>query len=105
MELVGVAASSGKVTGKARVVLGQTDLKKVENGEILVCKQTDPSFITALVKAKGIVTEIGGVTAHAAIVARELGIPCVIQIQKATEVIKNGKLLLVDGDAGKVTVY
>lgn len=105
MELNGVPASFGRVEGKARIVLKLTDIEKVENGEIIICKQTDPSFITALAKAGGIVTEIGGIVAHAAIIAREFGIPCVVQVKKATEIIKNGDFIFVDGDLGKITIY
>jgi len=100
--LSGLAASPGIGTGKVMVVEGLGDLHKVQAGHVLVTKMTNPDFVPAMKRAEAIVTDEGGLTAHAAIVSRELGIPCVVGTDTATDILKEGQLITVDGKAGKV---
>ena len=101
--LTGVAASPGIAVGKVRIVPNASQLDKVQNGDILVAEMTTPDFVPAMKRAVGIVTDRGGRTAHAAIVSRELGIPCVVGTEVATKTLKDGQEITVDGSGG--TVY
>ena len=99
----GLPASSGRASGKARVILPPTEGKRLEEGEILIAIITDPTmFVDIIENAKAIVADQGGLTSHPAIVARELGIPCVVGTQSATKVISDGMKIIVDGDEGVV---
>jgi pyruvate,water dikinase len=100
--LQGRAASPGRVSGPARVILDVRDIGQFAEGDILVTKMTSPDWMPAIRKAAGIVTDEGGQTAHAAIVSRELGIPCVVGTEKATETLKTGQIVTVDGSLGVV---
>lgn len=94
-KLEGIVASRGTeavVRGKARIVLNPHK-DPFEEGEILVASMTRPEFVTLMRKARGIVTNEGGVTSHAAIIAREFGIPCIVGTQEATHVFANGDLV------------
>lgn len=103
--LTGVPVAPGRVVGTARVVLdpGAED-NPIEPGEVLVCRTTDPSWVSLMIGAAALVTDIGGVMSHAAIVARELGIPCIVGTGDGTGVIRSGDRLVVDGAAGTVDV-
>jgi len=98
----GVGCSAGRATGKARVVreLGEAD--RLKKGEILVAPYTNPGWTPLFNLAAGIVTEEGGLISHGAIVAREYGIPTVLQIREATKIFQEGQTLCVDGDRGVV---
>lgn len=98
----GTPASIGISSGKASVVITKEDFNKVEHGSILVTIAATPDYIVIYDKIAGIVTDIGGVTSHSAIVARELGIPCVSNTKIATKSIKDGELILIDGEKGIV---
>jgi len=100
----GLAVAAGTLEGTARVVRDPTGGVDVRDGEILVCHTTDPSWISLMVVAGGLVTDIGSALSHAAIVARELGIPCVVGAEGATSTIRTGDLLRLDGDAGTVEI-
>jgi len=100
--LDGLAASHGMVSGKVKIIHDLKELYKVQAGDILVTKMTNPDMVVSMQKASGIVTDEGGATCHAAIVSRELGIPCVVGTKKATEVLKEGQIITVDGTNGKV---
>lgn len=97
-----MGCSSGKVTGKARIIKNLDDLSDLQTGEILITRFTDPNWTPALGKAKGVVTEIGGVLSHAAIIGRELGIPAILGLKCATQIIKTGDLIEIDGETGIV---
>lgn len=98
----GVPASPGKAQGKARVLLPGKS-QRLKSGEVLVAYITDASmFVDIIGKARAIVTDVGGVTSHPAIVSRELGLPCVVATKKATKVIKTGMEIVVDGNKGVV---
>jgi phosphohistidine swiveling domain-containing protein len=102
--LHGVAASGGVAEGCARVVADPTaDENTLEPGEILVAAATDPSWTTLFVGAAAVVTDLGGALSHGAIVARELGLPCVTNLRSATTAIRTGDTIRVDGNHGTVT--
>ena len=101
--LAGSPASAGTVTGRARVVLDPVGAH-LEPGEILVAPSTDPGWTPLFLTAGGLVMEMGGVNSHGAVVAREYGIPAVVGVPDATQLIETGQLVTVDGAAGLVTV-
>ncbi len=100
--LSGAPASPGIVEGAVRVVLDISQLGKVKEGDILVAEMTTPDYVPAMKRAAAIVTDRGGRTAHAAIVSRELGIPCVVGAERATGMLRDGQIITVDGWHGKV---
>ncbi|UQA56835.1 PEP/pyruvate-binding domain-containing protein [Polyangium aurulentum] len=102
--LQGIGASSGVVRGKARIVRDEREFNRLQAGEILVCRFTNPSWTPLFTLAAGVVTDTGGAVSHAAIVAREYGIPAVLGAARATERITDGQEILVDGTEGRVTL-
>lgn len=99
----GLPASPGVAYGKAKVCLTLEDAKQLmQKGDILVTKMTDPDWVPYMRLASAIVTDEGGMTAHAAIVSRELGIPCIVGTREATKVMKTGEYYTVDAKAGIV---
>jgi len=100
--LTGTPASHGTATGTARIVHGPADFARVRPGDILVCPYTDPAWTPLLRVAAGVVTEIGGVLSHAAIIARELRIPAVLGIPDATTTIPDGAHVTIDGTTGTI---
>jgi pyruvate,water dikinase len=103
-EIKGFASSAGVVEGPARVLKLLKEIVDLQPGEILVCPSTNPSWAPVFTKIKAAVTDIGGLTSHAAIVCREYGVPSVTGTGLATQVIKTGDILKVDGDTGVVTI-
>jgi pyruvate,water dikinase len=101
-DLVGAPVSPGVVEGRVRVVLAPQGVR-LEPGEILVCPSTDPCWTPLFVTAGGLVMEMGGLTTHGAVVAREYGIPAVVGVHHATEQLTTGERVRVDGSAGRVT--
>ncbi len=100
--LTGESAAPGRGIGPAKIILRPEDLGRIKKGDVLVTAMTTPDFVPAMEKAVAIVTDRGGQTSHAAIVSRELSVPCVVGTKSATKIIKNGEQLLVDGSQGKV---
>jgi len=101
-ELTGVIGSQGIASGEATIIWIKDDLKKVRKGQIMVAKTTHPDYVPAMRLCRAIVTDEGGITSHAAIVARELGIPCVVGTKIATKVFKDGDRVEVDAGKGVV---
>lgn len=101
-EIHGQCASPGSAIGKARVLLSASEISQMQEGEILVAQATTPDFVPAMKKAKAIITNEGGLTSHAAIVSRELGVPCIVGTKFATKQIKTGDLLDVHAASGVV---
>lgn len=99
--LVGDAASPGLASGPVKIILDPTKIDLVDEGDILVAEMTTPDFVPAMKRATAIVTDRGGRTSHAAIVSRELGIPCIVGTGEATKILTNGKIITVDGAHGK----
>ncbi|MBU0707242.1 hypothetical protein KKG41_02620 [Patescibacteria group bacterium] len=102
--LKGIGASPGHVKGKARLFSPGDDLSDFKENDILVTRLTDPSMVQAMIKAAAIITDIGGIISHPAILSREMGIPCIVNTKKATKKIKTGMNLYVDGERGKIYV-
>ena len=100
--LEGLPASPGIITGIVKVVPNIDDIIKVNSGDLLVTKMTSPSWVPVMKKASGIVTDEGGSTCHAAIVSRELGIPCVVGTSRGTIALKDGQVVTIDGTNGLV---
>ncbi|MBI2857213.1 MAG: phosphoenolpyruvate synthase [Chloroflexi bacterium] len=100
--LTGVAACPGMAAGAVKVVFGPGEIHRVQQGEIMVAEMTTPDYVPAMKRAAAIITDKGGRTAHAAIVSRELGIPCVVGTGEATEALKDGQMVTVDGFHGRV---
>lgn len=103
-ELRGRAASAGRALGKARIIRGPAEFGDLEAGDVLVCPFTDPTWTPLFALASAVVADSGGPLSHAAIVAREYGIPAVLGMQHATATIPNGARVLVDGTAGVVKI-
>ncbi len=101
-EVRGVCGSPGQARGRVVVVLTNRDLPKVRPGDIMVIPMTRPDFVSVVRRAAAVVTDEGGVICHAAIIARELGIPCVVATKIGTKVFTEGELVLVDADKGVV---
>jgi rifampicin phosphotransferase len=99
--IVGLAVSSGVIEGRARVVLNMEDAN-LEKDDILVTAFTDPSWTPLFVTIKGLVTEVGGLMTHGAVIAREYGIPAVVGVQNATKLIKDGQKIRVNGTEGYI---
>lgn len=102
-EVTGIAASAGTAEGIVRVI-DDPSFADVEPGEILVARTTDPSWASIMFVSAALVVDIGGVISHAAVVARELGIPCVVNTRTGTRDLHDGDRVRVDGSAGSVTV-
>ncbi len=98
----GQAASPGVASGVVKIIHSMNDLDKVKKGDVLVTTMTNPDMVVTMQKACAIVTDEGGVTAHAAIVSREMGIPAVVGTDNATSVLEDGMEVTVDGFNGKV---
>ena len=103
-QLRGLAASAGQYRGRARVVRSLADAQRLEHGEVLVCSASTPEWTPLFTIAGAIVTDMGGMLTHCAIVAREYGIPAVVGTGEATGRIPDGAIVTVDGSAGTVTV-
>jgi pyruvate,water dikinase len=103
-EVKGQAASKGVVTATARVITDLGDAERLQPGEILVCATTAPPWTPLFSIAAAVVTDSGGVLSHSAICAREYAIPCVVATQVATQLIKDGSTITVDGGKGVVTI-
>jgi pyruvate,water dikinase len=103
-EIKGFASSAGVIEGPARVLKLLKDIVDIKEGEVLVSPSTNPSWAPVFTKIKAAITDIGGLTSHAAIVCREYGLPAVTGTGVATSIIKTGDIIKVDGDTGVVTI-
>ena len=99
----GLAASAGRASGAVRVLGGPEQGDRFRDGEVLVAAMTSPDWVPLMRRASALVTDGGGVTCHAAIVSRELGVPCVVGARVATSVLRDGEVVTVDGTKGVVT--
>jgi len=98
----GLGASPGRATGRARVIGSPAEGAALQEGEVLVATMTSPDWVPLLQRAAALVTDGGGMTCHGAIVSRELGVPCVVGTRRATELLRDGELVTVDGTRGVV---
>jgi len=101
----GFAVSSGRITGKASVILGPADFDNMEPGTILVSPLTTPAWTQLFAHATGLVTDMGSILAHGSIVAREYGIPACLGVGNGTKRIAHGQTITLDGDAGTVLIH
>src|SRR5437773_6097998 len=101
--IVGLPVSSGVIEGRARVILNMEDAA-IEDGDILVTSFTDPSWTPLFVSIKGLVTEVGGLMTHGAVIAREYGLPAVVNVENATKLINDGQRIRVNGTEGYVEI-
>jgi pyruvate,water dikinase len=99
--LIGMAVSAGTVEGRARVVLDMADAD-LEEGDILVTAYTDPSWSPLFVAITGLVTEVGGLMTHGAVIAREYGLPAVVGVEHATDLIEDGQRIRLNGTDGYI---
>ena len=102
--LTGAAGCSGVARGRARVIMDPADAMDLEPGEVLVAPITDPAWTPLFLPAAAVVVNVGALMSHAVIVSRELGIPCVVAVDGATDRIRTGALVEVDGTAGTITI-
>jgi phosphohistidine swiveling domain-containing protein len=102
--LRGTGASAGRARGTARIVLTSAEFDRVQQGDIIVCPSSNPSWVPVFAIAGGLVTNTGGVLSHAAVVAREFGLPAVVGTRDATTRISDGQQLEIDGTAGTVRI-
>jgi pyruvate,water dikinase len=103
-EVMGLAASPGIAEGTARLVQSLDEFDQVRDGEILVCRMTNPAWVVLFTKIAGLVTDAGGVAAHPAVVSREFGIPAVVGTSTATQRINTGDRVRVNGSTGVVEI-
>ena len=101
--LVGLPVSAGTIEGRARVVLDMAEAD-LDAGDILVTTYTDPSWTPAFVAIAGLVTEVGGLMTHGAVIAREYGLPAVVGVERATRLIRDGQRIRINGTDGYVEI-
>jgi pyruvate,water dikinase len=101
--LVGTGACPGRITGRVRVVLDPRGAR-IEHGEILVARQTDPGWVVLFPAAAGLLVERGSLLSHSAIVSRELRLPCIVSLPGITRLLKTGDLVEMDGTVGSVRI-
>ncbi len=100
--LTGLPSSPGVGKGKVRILKSHKEIDQMQQGEVLVTEMTTPDFVPAMKRAAAIVTDTGGMTCHAAIVSRELGVPCIVGTREATTKLKTGQFITVDAVRGRV---
>jgi|SRR3989338_6575045 len=101
----GIPGSGGTFTGKVRIIIDEKHINEFKAGEILVTRQTSPAWTPLFMAAKAVVTEVGGSLSHAAIVAREYGIPAVVGIMGITGELETGQQIEVNGTSGEIKVF
>jgi len=100
--LVGIPCSSGSVTGKVKLIKDINDSNRIEKGDILITKFTDPAWTPLFSLISGVITETGGVLSHAAVISREYGIPAVLAVKNVLNKVKDGDEITIDGNTGKI---
>lgn len=101
----GLPVSSGCSESKAKVINSTNDFSKVQQGDIIIVKNSFPGWVIPLIKASGLVCEIGGVASHIAILCRELGKPCVSGIPAIHELIHDDEYIMINGNTGEICIY
>jgi len=102
--IYGTPANKGKIKGVVRILKTYEDIDKVKKDDIIVATMTTPDYVSALEKAKGFITDEGGITCHASIISREFDVPCIVGTVNATEILKDGDQIILDAYIGKITV-
>lgn len=98
----GLGVSTGIVTGHVRVLLNPEELDQLQAGEVLVVQRSSPLWTVGMLSAGAIISEVGGMISHAAIVAREMGVPCIVAVEQATSLLTNGMIVRIDGETGTI---
>jgi pyruvate,water dikinase len=101
----GLGASAGLASGKVRILASPDQKDRLQDGEVLVAPMTSPDWVPIMRRAAAVVTDSGGATCHAAIVSRELGVPCIVGTRRATSVLRDGEMVTVDARRGQVLAY
>jgi pyruvate,water dikinase len=102
IHLKGIGVSPGQASGKIKVILNIKGISGFQSGDILVTEMTTPDWVPAMKIAAAVITNLGGKTCHAAIVSRELGVPCIVGTETATKILKDGEVVTVDGQRGLI---
>ena len=102
MAIKGRGVSKGRARGVCKLVMNIQQLDRIQEGDILVTTMTNPDMVLAMGKCSAIITDVGGMTCHAAVISRELGIPCVVGTERATKTLSDGMLVEVDGSNGEI---
>jgi pyruvate,water dikinase len=102
--VAGTPASPGRYTGAVRVVMGEHEFGKIRRGDVVVCPVTSPAWSVVFPSMGALVTDMGGILSHPAIIAREHGIPAVVGTGNATNVLRDGQTVTVDGTKGAVEI-
>src|SRR5205814_2273872 len=102
--ITGVAASPGTVKGTAKVVRSLVEASKLQQGDIMVCEMTVPTWVPLFATVSAVVADSGGVLSHCAIVAREFGLPAVVGTHVGTQILRDGMTVTVDGGRGIVRI-
>ncbi|MCC9022339.1 PEP/pyruvate-binding domain-containing protein [Bacillus nakamurai] len=102
--IYGLAASSGIASGPVKIIRDAGEFSRFSSGDVLVCKMTTPLWTSLFQDAKAVITDTGGILSHAAIIAREYGLPAVLGTRAATDRLKDGDIVTVDGTSGKITI-
>jgi pyruvate,water dikinase len=102
--LRGLAAAAGQASGPARIIRHPDEGGRLQRGDILVAPSTDPGWTPLFLRCAGLVTEVGGYLSHGAIVARELGLPAVLNVPHVLDLVEDGEVITVDGNAGSIWV-
>ena len=100
----GLAVSRGKYEGTVKVLKSTADFGKVEEGDVIVVYSSSPAWTVPLLKAGALVAEVGGVLCHAAIIAREIGVPGIVNVEGITSLLADGDKVVIDGEAGEINV-
>jgi pyruvate,water dikinase len=103
-QLVGVGAAPGTATGRARIVFDPNEVE-LEEGDVIVARGTDSAWTPLFFQAAAVVIDVGGVMSHPAIAAREVGIPCVVNVKTGTTQVAEGQSITVDGNSGRVELH
>ena len=101
----GLCVSPGVVAGPVKIVTGPADVDKVKSGDIMVVMNSSPAYAIGVMNASGLICEGGGMLTHICIVAKEIGIPCLARVEKATELLKDNSIITLDADKGTVHGY
>jgi len=100
----GLPASSGSYEGNVKVLLSMKDFDKVQEGDVIVVHSSSPCWAVPLLKAGALIAEMGGILCHTAIIAREIGVPAIVNIENITNLLHDGDRVVVDGKAGEIHV-
>ena len=103
--LKGLPVSSGTYEGTVKVLRSNADFDKVCDGDVIVVYASSPAWTVPLLKAGALIAEVGGVLCHTAIVAREIGVPGIVNIEDVTNILKDGDRVIVNGEAGELSVF